>query len=64
VYVSVTGKVLSLKRRFPKTIAAVGPVQFAGLGPDQTVAKRNALILASEKAAKQLTAQLRAKGIK
>lgn len=64
VYVSVTGKVLSLKRRFPKTIASVGPVQYAGLGPDQTVARRNALILAGEKAAKDLTAQLRAKGVK
>jgi hypothetical protein len=63
VYVSVTGKVLNLKNRFPKTIASVGPVQFAGLGPDQTVAKRNALILAGEKAAKELTAQLRAKGV-
>jgi hypothetical protein len=63
VYVSVTGKVLNLKNRFPKTIASVGPVQYAGLGPDQTVAKRNALILAGEKAAKELTAQLRAKGV-
>jgi hypothetical protein len=64
VFVSVTGKIMSLKKRFPKTVASVGPVQFSGLGPDQTVAKRNALKLAAEKAAKELTAQLRAKNIK
>lgn len=63
VYVSVTGKILSLKRRFPKTVASVGPVQFSGLGPNETVAKRNALKLAAEKAANDLVAQLRMKGI-
>ena len=64
VFVSVTGKVLSLKQRFPKTVASIGPVQFSGLGPDQTVARRNALTLSAEKAAKELVAQMRAKGIK
>lgn len=64
VFVSVTGKIMSLKKRFPKTVASVGPIQYSGLGPDQTVAKRNALKLAAKKAAKELTAQLRAKGIK
>lgn len=64
VFVSVTGKVLGLKKRFPKTVASVGPVQFSGLGPDQIVAKRNALILAAEKAAQELTSQMRAKGIR
>ncbi len=64
VFVSVTGKIMSLEKRFPKTVASVGPIQYSGLGPDQTVAKRNALKLAAEKAAKELTAQLRARGIK
>jgi len=63
VYVSVTGKIMSLKKRFPKTVASVGPVQFSGLGPNETVAKRNALKLAAEKAANDLVAQLRMKGI-
>jgi hypothetical protein len=63
VFVSVTGKVMSLKKRFPKTVASVGPIQFSGIGPTQTVAKTNALKLAAEKAAKELTAQLRAKNI-
>ena len=64
VFVSVNGKIMSLKKRFPKTVASVGPIQFSGIGPDQSVAKRNALKLAGEKAAKELTAQLRAKDIK
>ncbi len=64
VFVSVTGKIMSLNGRFPKTVAAVGPLQFSGLGPNQTVSKNNALLLAAEKAASQLTAQLSAKGIK
>jgi len=64
VFVSVTGKILSLKKKFPKTVASVGPIQFSGLGPDQRVAKINALTLAAKKAAKEMTSQLRAKGIK
>lgn len=64
VNVSVSGKVLSLKRRFPKTVASIGPVQYAGLGPDQVVAKRNALKKAGESAAKDLVAQLQAKDIR
>lgn len=64
VYVSVNGKVLDLRGRFPKTVASVGPVQYAGLGPDQSVARRNALRQAGENAAKDLTSQLRAKDVK
>lgn len=64
VYVTVTGKLISVKKRFPKTIASVGPVQFAGLGPNQTVAERNALKLAAQKAANELVNQMNAKGVK
>lgn len=64
VYVSVTGKVMDLTGRFPKTVASIGPVQYAGLGPDQAVARRNALRQAGENAAKELTSQLRAKNVK
>jgi hypothetical protein len=63
VYVTVTGKVLSLKKSFPKTVAAVGPVVYAGLGPDQKVARANALKLAAESAASTLTQQMNSKGI-
>lgn len=63
VFVTVTGQVKSLTKRFPKTVASVGPVQYAGLGPNSTVARNNALKLAAEKAATQLTAQLQAKNL-
>lgn len=64
IYVTVTGKIMGLQKRFPKTVASVGPVQYAGLGPNSTVARTNALKLAAEKAAQELTDQLNAKGIK
>jgi|LGOV01.1.fsa_nt_gb hypothetical protein len=64
VYVSVNGKVMDLRGRFPKTVASVGPVQYAGLGPDIIVARRNALRQAGEHAAHDLTSKMQAKGIK
>jgi len=64
VYVRVNGKVLDVSGRFPKTIASVGPVQYAGIGPNQIVARENALKLAAESAANELTDQLNAKGVK
>lgn len=63
VYVSVTGKIWSIKTRFPNVVASVGPVQCAGLGPDQRVAKLNALKNAGEMVARELISQLRMKGI-
>jgi len=62
VYVTVTGKVLDVSGRFPRTASAVGPVQVAGLGPTESVARTNALKKAAETAAKQLTDELNAKG--
>jgi sRNA-binding regulator protein Hfq len=63
VYVSVRGLVWDIRQRLPRMVASVGPVQFAGLGPDDTVATRNALSLASRAAAKTLVDQLNAKQI-
>ena len=63
VYVTVTGKVIDASKRFPKTVASVGPVQHAGLGPNQTVARNNALKLAATEAARELANQMNAKGI-
>lgn len=63
VHVTVNGKVIDVSGRFPKTSASVGPVQYAGLGPNQTVARNNALKLAAEAAAKELTEQLNARGV-
>ena len=64
VFVSVRGQVWDISKRLPRKVASVGPVQYSGLGPDATVARRNALILASEFAAKEMVDQLNAKGIR
>lgn len=63
VSVSVTGKVLDLRRRFPRTVASVGPVVYAGLGNDQTEARDNALKIAAANAADTLTQQMNSKAI-
>jgi len=47
----------------PRTVATIGPVQYSGLGPTQSVAERNALILAGESAAGELVSQMRAKNL-
>lgn len=51
VTVTVTGQVLDVSGRFPRTVSSVGPVQFAGVGDTETVARTNALTMAAEKAA-------------
>lgn len=57
VYVSVTAKLVDVTTRFPRTVASVGPVQYAGTGPDANVAQTNALKLAADSAARELVAQ-------
>jgi predicted heme/steroid binding protein len=63
VYVTVNGQVLDVSKRFPKKVAAVGPVQHAGLGPTEQVARNNALKIAAKEAARELTNQMNAKDI-
>ena len=63
VYVTVTGKVVQVTGRFPHTVAAVGPEQFAGIGPSSDVAQTNALKLAAEKVARELVSQINVVGV-
>lgn len=63
VYVEVTAKVYNLSGMFPVTVAAVGPIQYAGLGPNAAVARTNALKLAARKAAEKLVAEMDVKGV-
>lgn len=63
VFVTVTGKVLDVSGRFPRTLSSVGPVQFAGLGPSEMVARTNALSLAAEKAAQTMADELNARAV-
>lgn len=62
VYVTVSGKVLDVSGAYPKTVSSVGPEQFAGLGPSQTVARTNALQLAASAAAERLIGALNVRG--
>jgi hypothetical protein len=62
VYASVRAQLLDITGRLPRIVASVGPVQYAGLGPDQAVAMRNALQLAAAEVAKAIADQLNAKG--
>lgn len=62
VHVSVRGQVWDISSRLPRRIASVGPIQYAGLGPDADVATRNALRLSGETAARTLVDQLNARG--
>ncbi len=64
VYVTVTGKVLDVTGRFPRTVSAVGPVQYAGLGPNETVARTNALREAAEQAAQKMINELNVKAVR
>jgi hypothetical protein len=63
VFVSVRGQVLDLQQKLPRRVASVGPVQFSGLGADESVAIRNALNNAAKASAHALVDQLNAKGI-
>ncbi len=63
VFVTVTGKVLDVRGRFPRTVSSVGPMQYAGTGPSETVARTNALQLAAEKAAQQMINELNVKAV-
>ncbi len=63
VPVKLTGKVVSVQKRFPKTVAAVGPEMISGIGPSQTQAESNALKFAARRAAQELVNQLNSKNI-
>lgn len=64
VAVTVNARVLDVTQPIPDTIASVGPVQFAGVGPTEDEARTNALKLAANNAARELTSQLTNLGLK
>lgn len=64
VYVSVRSQLWDLSQRLPRKIGSVGPIQYSGLGPDQSVASRNALQTAAKETARALVDQLNAKGVR
>ncbi len=64
VAVTVNARVLDVTQAIPDTIASVGPVQYAGTGQTEGEARTNALKLAANNAARELTAQLTNLGLK
>ncbi len=64
VGVTVNAKILDLSQTIPDTIASVGPVQYAGMGPTEDEARTNALRLAANNAARELTSQVTNLGVR
>jgi hypothetical protein len=63
VAVTVNAKILDLTDSIPESVATVGPVQYAGLGPTESEAQTNALKLAAQSASHDLISQLTNAGI-
>lgn len=64
VFVSVRAQLWDISKKLPRKVGSVGPKQYSGLGPDQSIAAKNALVAASKDLAQTLVDQLNAKGIR
>ena len=64
VFVSVRSQLWDISQKLPRKIGSVGPVQYSGLGPDQSVASRNALQNAAKETARSLVDQLNARNVR
>ncbi len=64
VAVTVNAKLLDISQTIPDTLASVGPVQYAGVAPTEDEARNNALKLAANNAARELTSQLTNLGVR
>jgi len=62
--VTVNAKVLDVGQRIPESVAVAGPTQYAGVGPTEDEARTNALKLAAQSAARELTSQLANAGLR
>ncbi|MNR88985.1 hypothetical protein D3C72_199390 [compost metagenome] len=64
VAVTVNAKVVDVGQGIPESVAVAGPVQYAGIGPTEDEARTNALKLAAQNAARELTSQLANAGLR
>ncbi len=64
VVVSVSGLVWDIKKRLPRKVGSVGPIQAFGMGPDDETARRAALAVAAQEAADVIASQLGVKNVK
>ena len=63
INVTVNAQVWNIGKALPRLVASVNSNPYAGLGPDQVVARRNAIKEAAASAAKAIVDQLNAKGL-
>ena len=64
IYVTVNAELLNLEGRFPRVEAAIGPMQYAGLGPSESVARTNALTMAAQAVGENLLDRLTNKDVR
>jgi hypothetical protein len=64
IFAKVTGKVLDLRNRLPRTAASVDPAQYAGVGPTAAVARLNALRAAADAIGREVVARLNAADVR
>jgi len=64
VNVSVTGEIYDLTSWPPRTVAAVGPVQVTGIGPDPEAARRQALSKAARDGTRELVSRINVVGLR
>jgi hypothetical protein len=63
VAVTVNAKVWDVTKPIPRTLVAVGPVAYSGVGPTEEEARGNALKLAANNAAQELSSRMTEKGL-
>lgn len=64
VDVTVNAKVWDVTKPIPRTRSAVGPISYSGVGPTEDVARGNALRLAANNAAQELSSRLNNQSIR
>lgn len=64
ISVTVNAKVIDVGQGIPESVAVAGPAQYAGIGPTEDEARTNALKLAAQSTARELTSQLANAGLR
>jgi hypothetical protein len=64
IAVTVNAKVIDVGQGIPESVAVAGPTQYAGVGPTEDEARTNALKLAAQSTARELTSQLANAGLR
>jgi len=64
VSVTVNARVWDVTKPIPRTLVAVGPVAYVGVGPSEDEARGSALRLAATNAAHELASRMAEKGLR